>query len=86
MGEARGAAHAHPLRPSRRGWPRGRPLGICSGAAQLTGSSPAPTGPALLRVAAGAAGFAVLPVYLRWLLSARFGTLRLALIRTSRLS
>jgi hypothetical protein len=55
-------------------------LGVCAVAAQLTGSSPAPTGPALLRVAAG---LAALPLYLRWLLHARFGTLRLALIRTS---
>lgn len=59
-------------------------LGVCAVAAQLTGSSPAPTGPALLRVAAGAAGLAALPLYLRWLLHARFGTLRLALIRTSK--
>jgi hypothetical protein len=59
-------------------------LGVCSVVAQLTGSSPAPAGPALLRVAAGAAGLAALPLYLRWLLHARFGTLRLALIRTSK--
>jgi hypothetical protein len=31
-------------------------------------------------------GLAALPLYLRWLLHARFGTLRLALIRTSKRS
>jgi len=61
-------------------------LGIGSVAAQLSGPSPAPLGSALVRLAAGAAGLAALPLYLRWLLHARFGTLRLALIRTSKRS
>jgi hypothetical protein len=58
-------------------------LGICSLAGPLAGSPRAPAGHALLRIAAGAAGLAALPLYLRWLLRARFGTLRLALIRTA---
>ena len=58
-------------------------LGLCSLAAQLSGAPPAQAN-GLLRLAAGAVGLAVLPLYLRWLLHARFGTLRLALIRTAR--
>lgn len=61
-------------------------LGICSLVGPLSGSPQAAAGPSLVRVAAGTVGVAALPLYLRWLLHARFGTLRLALIRTSRLS
>jgi hypothetical protein len=58
-------------------------VGLCALLAQLSGSQTAPAAPSLLRIAVGTLGLAVLPLYLRWLLHARFGTLRLALIRTA---
>ena len=61
-------------------------LGVCAVGESLAGDSTPPLRPTLLRLASGGAAFAALPLYLRWLLRARFGTLRLALIRTAQRS
>ena len=58
--------------------------GVALGVESAAHVTPAPPlHPTALRLAAGAAGLGALLLYVRWLLSARFGSLRLALIRTS---